>query len=172
MRPTGADATAPRLQIGVIGPGDGVPGDHLELARQVGRLVAQAGHVVVTGGLRGVMAAACEGAREQGGVTLGILPGTRRRDGNDHLTVAVPSGMGELRNGLVVRAADAIISIGGSWGTLSEVALAMRMGVPVVALDGWALPEAGIIRAESPARAVEEALRAEALHVGDAQQAT
>jgi uncharacterized protein (TIGR00725 family) len=83
------------------------------------------------------MAAACEGAFEHGGLTVGLLPGRDRIEANPHLSVALPTGMGELRNGLIVRACDAVIAVGGSWGTLSEIALAMRTGKPVVVIGGW-----------------------------------
>ena len=146
------------LYLGVVGPGDDSTDGQSEVARRVGLLIAQAGHIVVTGGLGGVMAAACEGAREASGLTIGLLPGDRRSDGNDHLSVALPTGLGELRNGLVVRASDAVIAIGGSWGTLSEIALAMRTGVPVVALLGWDLPSQGMILADSPEEAVRRAI--------------
>jgi uncharacterized protein (TIGR00725 family) len=86
------------------------------------------------------MEAACQGASLAGGVTVGLLPGGDRRDANEYLTVALPTGIGELRNGLVVRAADAVIAVGGSWGTLSEIALALRTGRTVVGLGGWPLP--------------------------------
>lgn len=152
-------ATRP-LYLGVVGPGEDSTDDHREVARRVGLLIAQAGHFVVTGGLGGVMAAACEGAREASGLTIGLLPGDRRSDGNDHLSVALPTGLGELRNGLVVRASDAVIAIGGSWGTLSEIALAMRTGVPVVALPGWDLPSQGMILADSPEEACRAAITA------------
>ena len=91
------------------------------------------------GGLGGVMAAACEGAAEKGGLTVGLLPGTDRAKGNAYLTIALPTGIGELRNGLLVRACDAVIAIGGSWGTLSEIALAKKTGKPVITISGWTI---------------------------------
>ncbi|HWH29248.1 MAG TPA: TIGR00725 family protein, partial [Mycobacteriales bacterium] len=96
-----------------------------------------AGAVLVCGGLGGVMAAACAGAAAAGGVTVGLLPGDDRGAANPHVTVALPTGLGELRNGLLVRCCDAVIGIGGGWGTLSELALARRTGVPVVLLGSW-----------------------------------
>ena len=102
------------------------------------------------------MAAACRGASEVGGVTIGVLPGSDRRAGNEWLTVALPTGLGELRNGLVVRAADVVIAVGGAYGTLSEVALALKTGVPVVGLDSWEVD--GVLAVDSPAAAVERAL--------------
>lgn len=123
--------------VAVCGPGGEVAAEILHLAHQVGALLAQAGAVVVTGGLDGVMAAASRGAQLSGTPTIGLLPGTDNQTANEHLTVAVPTGLGQLRNGLVVNAADAVIAIGGSWGTLSEIALARRAGKPVVVVRGW-----------------------------------
>lgn len=107
------------------------------VAEEVGRLLGEAGHVVLTGGLGGVMAAAAKGARSTGGSVVGLLPGTDRTVGNEYLTVALPTGLGEMRNALLVRACDVIVCIPGSWGTLSELSLAMRTGVPVVMLGEW-----------------------------------
>ena len=103
------------------------------------------------------MEAACRGARSRRGRTIGILPGEDREEANGWVEIAIATGLGELRNGLVVRAADAVLCIGGSWGTLSEVALAVRTGVPVVALGGWVLP-----RAEAPGPGIENAPDVEA----------
>jgi uncharacterized protein (TIGR00725 family) len=140
--------------VAVIGPGEGATQEDLADAYRAGTLLAQAGSIVVTGGLGGVMAAAARGVRDAGGVTVGLLPSSDRADGDPAHTVLLPTGLGELRNGLVVRAADAVLAIGGSWGTLSEVALAVRAGTPVVALRGWDLPAAGV----QPARDVEDAI--------------
>lgn len=125
------------VHIAVVGPGDGANPAETALATDVGRGLAEAGAVLLCGGLGGVMAAACAGARERGGITVGLLPGPDRAAGNPHLTVSLPTGLGELRNGLLVRCADVVLAVGGSWGTLSEVALARRTGVPVVSLGGW-----------------------------------
>ena len=125
--------------LGISGPSAGDARDE-EDARRVARWAAGAGHVVVCGGLGGVMAAAARGADEGGGVSVGLLPGDTRDGATPGLTVALPTGLGELRNGLLVRAVDALLCIGGSWGTLSELALAVRTGVPVVALRTW-LPD-------------------------------
>jgi uncharacterized protein (TIGR00725 family) len=125
-------------------------------AEETGRLLAEAGAVVVTGGLSGVMEAASKGAHEAGGLTLGILPGTDRHEANEYVKVTVPTGMGEARNALVVRAADAVIAIGGEWGTLSEIALARKTGKPVVGLGSWELE--GVLAVETPAEAVAAAL--------------
>ena len=98
------------------------------------------------------MEAASKGAREAGGTTLGILPGADRREANEWVSVAVPTGMGEARNALVVRAADAVIAVGGAWGTLSEIALARKTGKPVVGIASWDLE--GVDRFETAAEAV------------------
>ena len=124
--------------IGVVGPGEASSGE-LALAEEVGAGLASLGAVVVTGGLGGVMEAACRGARSRRGRTLGILPGDDRDAANGWVEIAVATGMGELRNGLVVRASDALVAIGGGHGTLSEVALALKLGRPVVGLGTWAV---------------------------------
>jgi len=130
--------------VAVIGPGEGATGQDLADAHRAGTLLAEAGIVVITGGLGGVMAAAARGARDAGGVSVGILPSSDRADGDPAHTVLLPTGLGELRNGLVVRVADAVLAIGGSWGTLSEVALAVRVGTPVVAVRSWDLPAGAV----------------------------
>ena len=122
--------------VAVVGPGEASP-DQLHTAEEVGAGLAEAGAVVVTGGLGGVMEAACRGARSRRGRTLGILPGDDRDAANGWVEIAVATGLGELRNGLVVRAADAVVAIGGGHGTLSEVALALKLGRPVVGLGTW-----------------------------------
>jgi uncharacterized protein (TIGR00725 family) len=122
--------------VAVVGPGDASP-QELHAAEEVGAGLAAAGIVVVTGGLGGVMEAACRGARSRHGHTLGILPGEDREAANGWVEIAVATGLGELRNGLVVRAADALVAVGGGHGTLSEVALALKLGRPVVGLGTW-----------------------------------
>ena len=122
--------------VAVVGPGEASP-DELRTAEEVGAGLAAAGAVVVTGGLGGVMEAACRGARSRRGRTLGILPGDDRDAANGWVEIAVATGLGELRNGLVVRAADAVVAIGGGHGTLSEIALALKLGRPVVGLGTW-----------------------------------
>lgn len=129
-----------RLVIGVVGPGSTATPAHCVAAEAAGHEVARQGHALVTGGGAGVMAAAARGAAAADGLVVGLLPGSDPAAGNRHLTVALPTGLGELRNALVVRVSDAIVAVGGSWGTLSEIALAMRTGVPVVMIDGWSLP--------------------------------
>ena len=131
-----------RLYVAVCGPGDAT--DHeVAVAEDIGRLLARAGAVVVCGGLGGVMEAAVRGAASEGGVSLGILPGTDRSAESEGLTVSIPTGMGEGRNAMVVRAADAVIAVGGGYGTLSEIALALRTGVPVVGVRTWQLARDG-----------------------------
>ena len=122
--------------IAVVGPGD-ADADVLAAAEQVGRLLAEAGHQVVTGGLGGVMAAAARGARAGGGTAVALLPGDDPSSANPDSDVVVATGLGQGRNLLVVRSAAAVIAVGGSWGTLSEVAFARRLGRPVVWLHGW-----------------------------------
>ncbi|WP_421742470.1 TIGR00725 family protein [Cellulomonas sp.] len=141
--------------VGVVGPSDAAP-DELGAAESLGRGLAERGHVVVCGGLGGVMAAVSRGAAGAGGTVVGLLPGADRADANPDVTVAIPTGLGEMRNALLVRSSDVVVSVGGSWGTLSEVALAVRTGVPVVAIDGWRVPAP----AEGPPQvsSVEEAL--------------
>jgi uncharacterized protein (TIGR00725 family) len=148
---------APTPYVAVIGPGEASPAE-IEAAEQVGRGLAQAGAVVVCGGLGGVMAAACRGAAAAGGMTIAILPGTDRGAANEWARVAIPTGMGEMRNVLVVRAADAVIAVGGAYGTLSEVALALKTAIPVVGIETW--PIEGIVQAGTPADAVQAALAA------------
>ncbi|SEM23455.1 TIGR00725 family protein [Streptacidiphilus jiangxiensis] len=149
--------------VAVIGPGEATPAE-CDTAGEVGRRLAEAGAVLVCGGLGGVMEAAARGASAAGGTTVGLLPGRDRSAGNPHLTVCLPTGLGELRNGLVVGTADAVIAVGGSWGTMSEIALALRTGKPVVALAGWDLrPPSGDAPGPRPAATPEEAV---ALAVG------
>jgi uncharacterized protein (TIGR00725 family) len=132
------------------------------VAEDIGRLLAQAGAVLVCGGMTGVMEAACKGAREEGGATVGLLPGEDRAQANAYVSVALPTGLGEMRNALIVRAADAVIAVAGEYGTLSEIALALKTGVPVVGVETWDLergPRGAIERATSAAQAVKSALR-------------
>ncbi len=132
-------------------------------AEEVGRLLAGAGAVLICGGLGGVMDAAARGAASAGGTSIGILPGETRHGSSPHLTVAIPTALGEARNALVVRAADAVIAIGGEFGTLSEIALALKMGKPVIGLGTWELSKRGrqvdaIEQASNPADAVAKAV--------------
>ncbi|MDQ1636607.1 MAG: hypothetical protein QOJ32_3416 [Frankiaceae bacterium] len=125
-------------QVAVVGPRDADVG--LErIALELGAGLAQLGLVVVTGGLGGVMAAACRGAVEAGGTTLGLLPGEDVDAANPWVTTVVPTGLGEARDVLVVRAAAVVVAVGGGWGTLAEVALALRSRIPVLGIDSWEL---------------------------------
>lgn len=151
------------LYIGVVGP-DPAPEEVASRAEEVGRLLARAGAVLVCGGLGGVMEAAARGAEAEGGTSIGLLPGTSRQGANPHLTLSIPTGMGEMRNVLVVRASDAVIALAGEFGTLSEIAFALKTGVPVVGLETWELAKAGkridpFHLAQSPEEAVRETLR-------------
>src|SRR5690348_9260112 len=141
--------------VAVVGPHDATPAE-ADAAEQVGAGLARAGAVVVCGGHGGVMAAACHGAYDLGGMTIGILPGSDRRAANEWVRVVIPTGMGEMRNALIVRAADVVIAVGGAYGTLSEVALALKTDVPVIGIDTWAIE--GVVEVDSPADAVAAAL--------------
>ncbi|MBW3609592.1 MAG: TIGR00725 family protein [Actinobacteria bacterium] len=142
--------------VAVVGAGGTVAAELLALAEAVGGELARRGAVVVTGGLGGVMEAVCRGARAAGGTTLGILPGTDRAEANAFVDVAVTTGMGELRNGLVVRCADALVAVGGEYGTLSEIALALKAGKPVAGLGTWQID--GVRAAADPREAVAHVL--------------
>jgi uncharacterized protein (TIGR00725 family) len=159
-RPAFAEGLVP-LYVGVVGDG----GDDSPMrgaAEEVGRRLAARGAVVVCGGLGGVMAAACRGAMAAGGLTIGLLPGDRRAAANPWVAVALPTGLGELRNGLVVRASDVLVALGGGYGTLSEIALALKTGCPVVGLSTFAPQDVGgalgVVRATDPAEAVQRAV--------------
>lgn len=142
--------------VAVCGASDPDPSQR-QLARDVGRRLAEAGAVVLCGGLGGVMADAAEGAAAAGGTVIGILPGADRASGNPHLTIAIATGLGEARNAVLTTAADAVIAIGGGWGTLSEIGLARRRRRPVVALAGWELEGVPVaISAEEAVRAALE----------------
>ena len=141
--------------VAVVGPGD-ASAEQIAAAEEVGQGLARSAATVVCGGLGGVMSAACRGAAAAGGVTVGILPGADRAAANEWVSVAIPTGLGELRNGLVIRAADVVVAVGGAYGTLSEIALALKTGVPVVGLRSWDIE--GIEPVSSAAEAVDRAL--------------
>jgi uncharacterized protein (TIGR00725 family) len=150
--------------IAVCGPGRA---NQQEAAwgEEVGRLIAEAGAMLVCGGLGGVMDAAAKGCEAAGGLSIGILPGEGRGAASPHLTASIPTGLGEARNALVVRAADALIAISGEFGTLSEIALALKLGKPVIGLRTWELAKDGravnaIVGATTPEQAVRAALEA------------
>jgi uncharacterized protein (TIGR00725 family) len=133
-----------RPVVGVIGSGSSVAPEQLQLAYDVGMYVAQRGAALVCGGLGGIMEAASRGAADQGGLVIGILPSTAKRDANPHVTVAVPTGLGIARNAVVVHTADVLIAFPGAFGTLGEMAMALDSHKSVVALPGaWDLRKAG-----------------------------
>jgi len=147
--------------IAVVGPGRATA-EEAAAAEAVGRGLAEGGAILVCGGLGGVMEAACRGVKDAGGTTVGILPGAERDTANAWVDVAIPTGLGEARNALVVRAADALVAIGGEYGTLSEVALALKTGKRVIGLGTWNLDREPdpITRARDAGEAVTLALRA------------
>jgi uncharacterized protein (TIGR00725 family) len=148
--------------IGVIGGGT-CSGAEAKTAEEVGRRLARQGAILVCGGLGGVMEAACRGASSEGGITIGILPGEERQSANPYVQLPIVTGLGYARNVIVVKSAQAIIAIGGSYGTLSEIAYALQNGIPVIGLNTWSLSKNGqvdqsIIPAQSAAEAVDMAL--------------
>src|SRR5205809_7543590 len=145
----------PRRYVAVCGASESTP-SQLDAAREVGRLLAREGAVVINGGFGGVMGAASEGAALEGGTVVGILPDSDRAEANTHLTIAIATGLGQARNAVLVTAADSVIAIGQGWGTLSEIALAQRLGRPVFALDTWDVKGLDVVH--SPAEAVNRAL--------------
>ena len=138
--------------IGVIGAGECDPELGM-LAEAVGRGIAEAGAVLVCGGMDGVMEAACRGAKAVGGLTVGILPGPDRSGANECVDVAIATGINEARNLAIIRTADSLVAVGGSYGTLSEIGFALKAGKKVVGLRTWDIK--GIV----PARTAEEAVR-------------
>lgn len=141
--------------VAVVGPADGARPRDLEHAEALGRSLAEHGAIVLTGGHHGVMGAAARGARSAGGTSIGLMPGVDRAEGSQEHTFLLPTGLGELRNGRLVRAADGVVAVGCSWGTLSEIALARRTGVPLVLIDPWDLPDDAGTVADDPAAAVD-----------------
>ncbi len=147
------------LRVAVAGAGR-ADAELAAAAEDVGRRVAEAGAVLICGGLGGVMEAAARGCAEAGGLTIGILPGADTTGASPYIRVPLATGLGEARNALVARTGDVLIAIGGSWGTLSEVALARKVGVPVVLLRPGLTGGLDLTTAESPAEAVRLALLA------------
>jgi len=148
--------------VAVIG-GSSPTADEAALAEDVGRALAEAGAVLVCGGRGGVMEAACRGAKQAGGVTIGILPGPDASEANRYVDIPIATGIGEARNAIITRTASVAIAVGGSYGTLSEISFALGFGKPVVGLGTWAMgreghPPAPIIRAETAEAAVRQAL--------------
>ncbi|MDF7800282.1 TIGR00725 family protein [Pontiellaceae bacterium B1224] len=148
-----------KLHIGVLGPNT-TTDEQYQLGLEVGAAIAEAGAVLFCGGLGGMMRAAAEGAKSAGGQTVGMLPGIEKEDANEFIDIAIPTDLGAYRNALLVRACDAVIAVHGEYGTLSEIAFALRLGVPVVGLHTWSVskdgtPDPGIRVANS----AEEAIR-------------
>ncbi len=142
--------------VGVIGAGQ-VSAAGYQVAREVGRLLGEKGAVLVCGGLSGVMEAACRGCREAGGETLGILPGPEGKEANPYVSLAVATNMGHARNVIIAHTAQALIAVEGEYGTLSEMAIALKLGRPVVALNSWPGLD-GVMEAASAEEAVALAL--------------
>ena len=148
--------------VAVIGGGQPSP-EEARMAEEVGRELARRGVTLVCGGLGGIMEAACRGASSEGGITLGILPGDSARTANPYVQIPIVTNMGYARNVIVVKSAQAVIAVGGLYGTLSEIGHALNSGIPVIGLNSWTLskneqPDNSIIRAQSPAEAVDKAL--------------
>ncbi len=141
------------MQVAVIGALD-CTNEEYERARALGEALARSGVVLLTGGRGGVMEAACRGAMESGGITVGVLPSTG--GGNQYLTISIRTGLGHARNVVLVQSADAVIAIGGSYGTLSEIAIALKCDIPVIAIGSWDIP--GVIGAADPEDAVRQTL--------------
>ena len=149
----------PAVHVAVIGASDASP-DQLAEAEAAGRRLAELGAIVVTGGRGGVMEAACRGAKQGGGQTVGILPGLDRSDANAFVDVAIPTGLGEMRNALVARAGQAVVAIGGAWGTLAEIAFARAAGKAVFGVGSWDLGDNGVIAVANGEEAAERAVAA------------
>ena len=150
------------LRVGVIGSGGRLDRESAEAARRVGAALARGGAVLVCGGLGGVMEAAAAGAREAGGTVLGILPGSDPGAAAPGVSIPLPTGLGEARNVLVVRSSEAVVAIAGGWGTLSEAAFCLKLGVPLFGLRDHLPAEMSIERLDDPEEAAERALRAAA----------
>jgi uncharacterized protein (TIGR00725 family) len=149
-----------RGYVAVVGPTEASERE-VALAEELAEVLAGAGATIVTGGRGGVMAAAARGARSAGGTSIGLLPGMDRSQGDSGHTFLLPTGIGELRCGLVVRAADVVVAVGGSWGTASEVAIASRAGTPVYLLEAWPVHGEGPVVVDT----VEEAARRALSHL-------
>ena len=148
--------------IAVIGGSQATPAE-LTTAEQVGREIARVGAILVCGGMGGVMEAACKGASHEGGLTIGILPDENRLHANEYVKIPIVTGVGYARNIAVVKSAHAVIAIGGSYGTLSEIGYALQSGLPVIGIETWVISRKGnekspIIVVKTPAKAVETAL--------------
>jgi uncharacterized protein (TIGR00725 family) len=134
-----------------------------ELAYEVGKLIAQAGYILICGGLAGVMESACKGAKDGGGLTIGVLPGISKDSANPYVDIALPTGLDQARNIIIVRASSVIIAIEGGYGTLSEIAYALKLNIPVIGLNTWEISserykESGIIKVKTAKEAVDTAI--------------
>ena len=145
--------TERRIKIGVIGTAD-QNAETDDLAYQAGMEIASRNCILVCGGLGGVMESACSGAKHNGGITVGIIPGSRDNEANDYVDIPVITNMGEARNVIVVRSSGAVIAIGGGFGTLSEISFALKLGIPVIGLGTWTVSDE-IVIASNPAEAAE-----------------
>ena len=148
--------------IAVIGAGR-CSEEVAQVAESIGRELARRGATLVCGGLGGVMEAACRGAKSEGGLTIGILPGFNRREANPYVDIPVVTGLGGARNVIVVLTSQAVIAVDGEYGTLSEIAYALKLGIPVIGFNTWQLAKEGrlvpaIVEAVTPAEAVDKAL--------------
>lgn len=142
--------------LGVIGSGDN--DSNLDgIAREVGSLIAKAGYALINGGLGGIMEASARGAKEAGGLTIGLLPGAEKKTANPYIDIAIPTGMGDMRNALIVRGSLGLVAIGGSMGTLSELAMAIKANKPVIGLNTWDISKE-IVEAKGPKEAIEKLL--------------
>jgi len=151
------------LNIGVLGPHATTP-EQYQLGVEVGQQIAKAGATLFCGGLDGMMRAAAEGAKSEGGRTVGILPGTDKSAANEFIDIAIPTDLGAYRNALLVRSCDVVIAIHGAYGTLSELAFALRLKVPVIGLHTWEVhrngtPDPGIHTARTAQEAVALAVK-------------
>ena len=144
-----------RIIVGVVGAGTAGQ-DILGMAEEVGGLIAEHGFTLICGGMGGVMEASAKGAKDAGGTTIGILPQPDRHTANAYIDIPIATSFGEGRNIIIVRTADLLIAVGGEYGTLSEIAFALKMGKTVIGLHTWDIP--GIIKAETPMEAMEIAL--------------
>lgn len=145
-----------KIVIGVIGSGK-IDDIYCEKAEKVGRLIAEKDCILVCGGLGGVMEASCKGAKSAGGITVGILPSKEKSSSNKYLDICIPTGIGEARNFIVVNSCNALIAIGGGFGTLSEISFALKSDIPIISLNSWDVSEK-IIKCENPKEAVNTAI--------------
>lgn len=141
--------------IGVIGGSQCTP-EIETLAEKVGQLIAQKGGILICGGLSGVMEAACRGAKKQGGITIGVLPGNTKSEANPFVDIPIATGIGEARNVIIVRTSDAVIAVDGEYGTLSEISFCLKFNVPLIGLKTWEVGE-GIVRVSEAQEAVDKA---------------